>query len=109
MEGKMSEKFANIIVGDESYDATRENTTVYNHFGMGELYDHVYVDINDTQGVYIWKEQPPNNPLFTTLAAIAVQHGAETHVNIRKVAEGDLRAFGKAATRDLDERPDWLP
>lgn len=105
----MSEKFANIIVGDENYDATRENTTVYNHYGRGELYDHVFVEISDEQGAYVWAQIPPENPLFTQLATVAVENGCEVHLNIKKVAEGDLRAFGKAATRDIDERPDWLP
>ena len=106
----MSEKFANINLPDgESYDATRANTFVYNHYGGGELYNHVYVRLNEEQGVYVWAQIPPENPAFIALASAAVEAGCETHGNIQEVAEGDLRAFGKAAMRDIDELPDWLP
>ena len=106
----MSEKFANINLPDgESYDATRANTSVYNHYGKGELYDHVFVQLDGDKGAYVWAQIPPENPAFTALASAAVEAGCETHINIQKVAEGDLRAFGKAAIRDIDELPDWLP
>lgn len=106
----MSESFANITFSDgESIKATRENTTVYTHFGAGELYDHIFIRHTSDKGAYIWAQIPPDNPSYLELAPVAIKAGAETHINIREVAEGDLRAFGKAATRDIEEIPDWLP
>jgi hypothetical protein len=106
----MSEKFANINISNgESVDATRFNTSVYNHYGQGELYDHVWVQKDETTGIYIWKQIPPENPAYAALAPIAVEHGCETHINIQTVAEADLRAFGKAAIGDIESIPDWLP
>lgn len=107
----MSEKlpvFANLQFEDREVEATRANTSVYNHYGKGELYDHVFVQIDEKTGTYIWAQIPPDNPIFPQLAGTAIEHGCETHLNIQKVSKVDLRAFGKAATRDLDERPDWL-
>ena len=48
----MSEKFADITIGDERFDANRENTTIYNHYGQGELYDHVFVQVTEARAHY---------------------------------------------------------
>jgi hypothetical protein len=106
----MSEYFAKITFsGGEQVEATRENTTVYNHYGMGELYDHVFVSRDGEHGGYVWRQIPPENPAFVTLAALAVENECEVHINIKKVPESDLKAFGQAALRGIDETPEWLP
>jgi hypothetical protein len=106
----MSEAFANISFGNgEGIKASADNTVVYSHKGEAEMYDHVFIEVNDKQGVYIWAQVPPDNQQFLDLAAAAVESGAEVHLNIQNVSNNDIQAFGRAALRDLNEIPDWLP
>lgn len=106
----MTESFANINFPNGTVEATVENTVVYNHYGMNEVYDHVFVKHdNGEYGCYVWKENPPSNPVYDALAAIAVQSGCEVHINVQTPAECDVKAFGKAALQDLTSMPDWMP
>ena len=105
----MNESFADLRFSDgEILKATRHNTSLYRHFGRGALYDHIWVRRDDNTGTFIWAQQPPNNPTYNELALVAVENGIEMHINIRKVSECDLKAFGKAAMSDIDTFPDWL-
>lgn len=106
----MSESFANLSFSDgEKIEANRHNIILYRHFGRGALYDHLWVRRDDTHGAYIWAQQPPENPAYATLAPVAVENEVEMHLNIRKVAECDLKAFGRAAMGDLEQIPEWMP
>ena len=106
----MSETFATLNFSDgEHIDATRQNTSLYSHIGKGALYDHVWVKRDDNTGAFIWAQQPPNNPAYEALAPVAIKNGVEMHINIRKVAESDLKAFGRAAMCDLEQTPEWMP
>jgi len=105
----MKEHFAKVTFGDEVVKATRHNTIVYTHYGTSEVYDHVFIKRDEEYGGYVWAQYPPENPVYTQLAALAVQNGAETHLNIQTVSEGDVKAFGKQALKDLDLLPEWMP
>jgi hypothetical protein len=106
----MSESFAEISFGeDKTVKATVENTVVYSHAGDNELYDHVFISLNEEQGAYIWAQIPPDNEQFLALAEAAVKSGVELHVNIQRVSKNDAKAFGRAAIRDIDTTPEWLP
>ena len=106
----MSESFADINFSNgETVKASRHNMSLYTHFGKGALYDHLWVKRDKDFGSYIWAQHPPENPSYALLAPIAVENDIEMHINIQKVSEDDLKAFGKAAMIDFNETPDWLP
>ena len=105
----MSKPYARIDFGGETVKATKDNSVLYNHRGVNEVYDHLWVRKDSESGGYIWKEQPPNNPVYTTLAAKAVEAGVEVHLNIKTPAPTDIEAFGRTALKDLATVPDWLP
>lgn len=104
-----SPEFAKITFGDgEKVSATRDNTTLYNHFGELALWDHVFITKDAEEGIggYVWAQQPPDNPAYIALAPLAVENGCELHLNIKAVPESDVESFNKAATKDLG---DYLP
>lgn len=102
--------FGNLNLPDgEKLKVTTENTILYNHLGRLSLFDHLFIQIEDDKGLFIWAQIPPDNPNYLALAPSAVEHGCELRLNIREVAEGDREMFEKHSITDLDEAPDWLP
>lgn len=97
-------EFATITADGEQFPATRENTTVFMHLGAASLYDHVYVlhPSGETAG-YIFAQQPPENPVFKDLAALAIENLCCTHLNIPEASEMDIKAFIKEATRNIED------
>ena len=98
------ESFADINFSGEVVKATRLNTILYQHLGASALYDHIFIK-NETRktGGYIWENQPPNNPYYETLIAAAVEAECEAHVNIQKVAPGDVKAFEEAVEASIEQ------
>lgn len=104
----MSESFATITFEGGEVEATAENTSLYTHMGKLALYDHVWIRVDGEHGARIWENQPPENPIYTLLAPLVVESGAELHLNIRDPSQSDTDAFEKAITKDLDTYPEWL-
>ena len=99
-----SEPFATLNVGEEKYEVTRENATLYRHLGNTAL-DHLFVSLGENSGIYVWQ----NNPAYDAVAAAAVANECMLILNIQEPSEMDVRAFMKHNTKDVGELPSWLP
>jgi len=102
---KENEVFATLNVGNEKFEARQDNTAIYRHLGKWALYDHVFVELNEKSGVYIWN----TNQFYEDLALLAVEHECTLHLNIQEPSEVDIKAYIKHHTGDKDALPEWLP
>jgi hypothetical protein len=101
--------FGNLHLPDgEKLEVTTENTILYNHPGRLSLFDHLFIQMGEKKGLFIWAQIPPDNPNYVALAPAAVENGCEVRVNLREVAEGDMEMFEEYSLSDIDEIPDWL-
>jgi hypothetical protein len=107
----MSEHFANLNLPDgEKLPITDRNIILYRHLGAAAVYDHLFVTVDGERGLFIWAQQPPDNPNYLALAPLAVKNEAELHINIHEPAQGDIDTFNRHALEDLDQEfPDWMP
>jgi len=108
----MSEVIASLnFESGKSIEVTKDMARLYTHLGHNALYDHIFivVDQEESQGVYIWAQEPPENPAYPELAPTIVENECEMHVFIREASQYDKEAFERAVTRDKDETPNWLP
>ena len=105
----MSEIIANITFENGEVEATTENTALFTHIGRHAIIDHVWVDTGDGYGLRIWAQLPPDNPIYSQLAPVVAESGAELHINIRTPNKSDQESFDKTSVRDIDNTPDWLP
>jgi hypothetical protein len=61
----MSERIQHIdwleAAGDEKYEMNTANTSIREYIGAQAMFNHIYVDINDTDpgmGIYVWSDDP---------------------------------------------------
>ena len=99
------EPFATLNVGEEKYEVTRENATLYRHLGAAAMIDHLFVSLGENSGIYVWQ----NNPAYDEVAAAAVANECMLILNIQEPSEMDVKAFIKHHKSDLDTIPSWLP
>lgn len=52
----MEKPFAHVTAEGERHEARQDNTSLYRHMGMYAIYDHVFVQISDRQGIYLWSD-----------------------------------------------------
>jgi len=83
---------------------TRANTTIYRFFGKLSIYNHIFcvTDKENGRGFYLFGHQAG----FERVADYMMDNDYPAYINLRKVAEGDKRAFEdilhKEATTELD-------
>ena len=100
--------------GEDGFDATPLNSSLYMHLGHLAVYNHVFLEHDVSEGA----ETMRGTYLFATgdwfdeLANFMVSNGYPMHVNLRTVAQSDVDAFNRMIaqqTHDLDQIPeDWL-
>lgn len=103
----------NLNLGEETFEATPENSSLYMHLGSLACYNHVFLEKgtaedNTLTGTYIFSV----TPVFDELAEYMAANGYPMHVNLRQVAKCDVDAFNRMVSQqveDYDTIPDgWL-
>lgn len=101
---------ANLNLPDgEKLAVTTDNIRLYQHMGRYAVYDHLFVTVNESEGLFIWAQQPPDNTNYTMLAPLVVENQCEMHLFIREPNKHDVETFERHAIGNLDDTPDWLP
>ena len=101
---------------NECIEMNTVNTSIYRYLGAKAVYDHLYVDISDTDpgmGLYIWSDAP----LYQNLLSMSSQMGVEVHsgldeVHPLKINKFENRVVESVYFNDLDTIRDlpeeWL-
>lgn len=98
-----AEKIGNINAGDRRFEMTTENTSLWRHLGHLAIFDHVYVQLNEKEAIYLWESIDQTKEAYNLVAPVVVQKGGEIYLNLRKVASDDVKAYEHAATHDLGD------
>ena len=94
------------------FEATPENTSLFNHIGRHALYDHIYFVRDEAagRGSYLFSLHPN----FNEAKDYMLENQYPAHLNLREVAECDVDAFNfmlhKDATPELENGvpKEWL-
>lgn len=93
--------------GLRGFEATRENSTLYRHFGRLALFNHAYFEIGDGQCTRIWT----HDESYPQVEKFMLHHKFPLHDNLREVNSHDAEAYDKMIERqtsDLENLPeDW--
>lgn len=120
----MSEFLKITMNGDQEFEATPENTTLYTFLGrtaIGSLVienstiNHVYLQMSaegeKQRGMYLFEQF--HTDAYKTIAEYAIEHSYPQLLNLRHVPECDLRAHmaheDHEAAQFATELPDFLP
>jgi hypothetical protein len=89
------------LTNGERYDLTRENGTLYRFCGQLAMYDHAFLVLDEEKGkgLYVFG----TNPTFGKIAKHMIKHNYPAHLNLRQVAECDMRAFDAMIAKDAGE------
>lgn len=109
-----NEPSINLGINGESYEARRDNTTLFTFLGkVGinlSMYNHIFYRTKEEDGTasgfYIWD----HNPVFNELAQFMIDNGYPAYLNMPKVPQCDLDAFDRTmeASSDFDTLPsEW--
>lgn len=93
----------------EEIEASRENTALYTFIGKAALYNHVFVAVDDENGIYTFQDSPH----FMEMARFAINNEFPLHLNLFEVQDCDREAYEKyigQLTFDLEDYPpqDWI-
>lgn len=87
----------------ERFEATRDNTTLFQFFGRLAIYNHIFLETGeDSQypiGAYLFSD----HPAYPELEELIVAHEYPQHLALREVAECDIDAWERHNFGDLRE------
>lgn len=94
------------------FEATPENTSLFNFLGHLACYNHVFIQLGDEDeetmtGTYVFS----THPVYRQMAEYMMQNGYPMHLNLRQVAECDQNAFNRMVEQQastLDDELDQL-
>ncbi len=99
---------ANVGMESEIYALSTENTHVFTHLGGLAVFDHLYFRVAPEVAGYIWQ----SNPAYKKLFEIAMEKGAQAHLNLRTVNQADVYQYFQNEYKDLYSSPsfpsNWL-
>jgi hypothetical protein len=86
---------------------TRANASIFRFFGSLSMYDHIFIVIHadEKKGVYLFRHQPG----YDKIADYMMDHDYPAFVNMRKVAECDIKAFDEVVSSDADDTESGVP
>lgn len=87
----------------EKFEVMTDNIRLYQHLGRYATLDHLFVTIDDENGLFIWAQNPPENTNYTLLAPLVVENQCEMHLFIREPNQHDIETFERHAIGDLDD------
>jgi len=97
-------------IGQEVFEATRDNTTLFQFFGHLAIYNHVFLVFNEEEnsGAYIFND----SPVYPEMEEFIVAHEFPQHLGMRAVAQCDVNAWERHTfddVRSADTFPaEWL-
>ena len=94
----------NLNLGEETFEATPKNSSLYMHLGSLACYNHVFLEKgtaedNTLSGTYIFSI----TPIFDELAEFMASNGYPMHVNLRSVAQCDVDAFDRMVAQQAGD------
>jgi len=87
-------------IGQEVFEATRDNTTLFQFFGRLAIYNHVFLVFNEEEnsGAYIFSD----SPVYPEMEEFIVAHEFPQHLGMRAVAQCDVDAWERHTFSDLN-------
>lgn len=87
-------------IGQETFEATRDNTTLFQFFGHLAIYNHVFLVFNEEEnsGAYIFSD----SPVYPEMEEFIVAHEFPQHLGLRAVAACDVNAWERHMFGDLN-------
>lgn len=95
--------------GMRGFEANRDNSSLYRHFGALAIYNHVYIDLGENLCTRIWKHDVD----YPKIEPYMIANGFTDHNNLREkdLSKADVEAYDKMIKQqanDLDQIPeDW--
>ena len=93
----------------EEFEATRDNTTLFQFFGHLAIYDHVFIEtgLEDSTptGMYLFQ----NQEIWRDLVDYIVTNEYPQHVALREVAQCDMDAFDRTMFGDVRHMDSFPP
>lgn len=104
------EPLARLNIGNgETFEARRDTAELWTFLGRAAIYNHVYcfetIDNEVQQSFYIFDFVDG----YEELVAYMLANEYPMHLFQREPLRSDIEAYERAALRDLDNTPDWLP
>lgn len=97
--------------GEQEYELTPENSTLYVYLGHLACYSHVFMETAATDdnrrriGNYIFS----THSTFTEIANFMASRGYPMHVNLREVPDCDIKAFNDMVAQQIGDIGDTVP
>lgn len=93
------------------FDLGREHATLFTFLGRAAL-NHVFIHSLESQGEqrngYIFAGLRETQDAYNTMANYMTENEYPMVLNQLEVPSPDMEAYLRAATRDIEQRPDWL-
>lgn len=95
------------IDGDSSFEATRDNSSLFRHIGAAALYDHIFIvtDEDSSYGTYVFRSCDS----FEMMSDYMIENGYPIHLNIREPAQCDVDAFERMILQACERDGDFVP
>lgn len=94
------------------FDLGRNNATLFTYLGRAAL-NHVFIHHlsgqGENRGGYIFAGVEQTREAYEQMAEYMSQEQYPMVLNQPEIAQCDEDAFLRAASRDIDNTPDWLP
>lgn len=96
--------------GREDFEATPENTSLFQFAGQLACYNHVFIQTGEetdevSMGAYVFN----THPVYHEMVAFMVRHEYPMHLYLREVAECDINAFNNMIAQHASELDNGVP
>lgn len=106
------EPIIELNLNGEKFEATRDNTTLFQFFGRLAIYNHIFLEMGEDEkapfGAYIFSD----HPTYPDLEELIVAHEFPQHLALREVGQCDVDAWERHTfddVRSADTFPaEWL-
>ena len=94
--------------GEEEFEATRDNTSLFRFFGQLAIYNHVFIIKDKEKGEvsYIFD----THPAYDKVTDFMIEKDYPIHMNLREIAKCDSDAYDMMLHEQMsDELEDGVP
>ena len=97
------EPIIELNLNGEKFEATRDNTTLFQFFGRLAIYNHIFLEMgredDKPMGAYLFSD----HPVYPQLEELIVAYEFPQHLALREVGECDVDAWNRHNLSDLAE------
>ncbi len=113
------EPLMRLNIGDEKFEATRQNTQLFRHIGKLACYNHIFLQTSVTDenriGAYLFESSLKEGEMYDRVVEYMIDNEYPIHDNLQEVMECDKTAFNQMVhqqANDLEESdtfpPEWI-